>query len=117
MPTPPPVELKTQPKGLRYAFLHGDKNTPVIISDKLSDDETSRLIAVLGKHRSVFRYSLHDLKGVSPTLCTHHIPIDPASMPTREPQRRLNNVMREVMKKEVLKLFDAGIIYPVPHSN
>ena len=24
--------------------------------------------------------------------------------------------MREVVKKEVLKLLDAGIIYPVPHS-
>ena len=33
-----------------------------------------------------------------------------------EPQRRLNNVMREVVKKEVLKLLHAGIIYPVPHS-
>jgi hypothetical protein len=116
VPTPPPVELKTLPEGLRYAFLHGDKNTPVIISDKLSNDETSQLIAVLEKRRSVFGYSLQDLKGVSPTLCTHRIPIDPASTPTREPQRRLNNAMREVVKKEVLKLFHAGIIYPVPHS-
>ena len=32
-----------------------------------------------------------------------------------EPQRRLNNAMRDV-KKEVLKLLHAGIIYPVPHS-
>jgi len=46
VPTPPPVERKTLPKGLRYPFLHGDKNMPVIMSDKLSDDETSRLIAV-----------------------------------------------------------------------
>ena len=28
----------------------------------------------------------------------------------------LNNAMREVVKKEVLKLYRAGIIYPVPHS-
>jgi len=117
VPSPPLVELKTLPEGLRYAFLHGDKNTPIIVSDKLSNDETSRLIAVLEKLRSVFGYSLQDLKGVSPTLCTHRIPIDPASTPTREPQRRLNNAMREVVKKEVLKLFHAGIIYPVPHSD
>ena len=49
-------------------------------------------------------------------LCTHHIPIDPASTPSREPQHRLNNMMREVMKKEVLKLH-TEIIYPMPHSN
>jgi len=117
VPTPPPVELKTLPEGFRYAFLHGDKNMPVIISDKLSHDETSRLIDVLEKRRSVFGYSLQDLKGVSPTLCTHRIPIDPTSTSTREPQRRLNNAMREVMKKEVLKLFHARIIYPIPHSD
>ena len=50
-------------------------------------------------------------------LCTHRIPIDPASTPSHKPQCRLNNTMREVMKKEVLKLLHAGIIYPVPHSN
>jgi hypothetical protein len=87
VPTPPPVELKPLPVGLRYAFLNGDKNTPIIISDKLSDEETSKLIAILEKHRSVFGYSLQDLKGISPTLCTHRIPIDPASTPSREPQR------------------------------
>ena len=58
VPTQPPVELKSLPIGLRYAFLNGDKETPVIISDKLSDEETSKLIAILEKHRSVFEYSL-----------------------------------------------------------
>jgi hypothetical protein len=74
------------------------------------------LITVLEKHRSAFGYSLQDLKGINPALCTHHIPIDPDVLPSREPQRRLNNAMREVVKKEVLKLLHVGIIYPVPHS-
>jgi hypothetical protein len=43
--------------------------------------------------------------------------IDPSSTPSQEPQRRLNNAMREVMKKEVLKLLHARIIYPIPHSD
>jgi hypothetical protein len=77
----------------------------------------SKLIAFLEKHRSVFGYSLPDLKGINPTLCTHRIPIDPASTPSHEPQRRLNNGMREVVKKEVLKLLHVGIIYPILHSD
>ena len=117
LPTQPPVELKPLPTGLRDAFLNGDKETPIIISDKLSNEETSKLISILEKHRSVFGYSLQDLKGISPTLCTHRIPIDPLSTPTREPQHRLNNAMREVMKKEVLKLLHSRIIYLVPHSD
>ena len=60
-------------------------------------------------------YSLQDLKGISPTLYTHRIPIEPDYTPSREPQQRLNNAMQEV-KKEVLKLLHTGIIYPMPHS-
>jgi hypothetical protein len=74
------------------------------------------LITVLEKHRLAFGYSLQDLKEISPTLCPHRIPKDPNILPSREPQRRLNNAMREVVKEEVLKLLHARIIYPVPRS-
>jgi hypothetical protein len=88
----------------------------VIINDQLTQEETHRLITILEKHRSAFGYSLQDLKGINPALCTHRIPTNPDVLPSREPQRRLNNAMREVVKKEVLKLLHTGIIYPVPHS-
>jgi hypothetical protein len=74
----------------------------MIISDKLSQEETFRLITILEKHRPAFGYSLQDLKGINPALCTHCIPTDLDFIPSREPQRRLNNAMREVVKKEVL---------------
>ena len=115
-PSQPPIELKPLPSVLRYAFLNSDVESPVIISDKLSEEETNKLIAVLEKHRSVLGYTLQDLKGISPALCTHRIPLDPAIAPSRETQRRLNIAMREVVKKEILKLLDVGIIYPIPHS-
>jgi len=88
----------------------------IIINDKFTQEQTLRLITVLEKHHSVFGYSLQDLTGISPMICTHRIPTDPSVSPSRDPQRRLNNAMRKVVKKEVIKLLDAGIIYPVPHS-
>jgi len=88
----------------------------VIISDKLTQEQTLRLMTILEKHHSVFGYSLYDLTGISPMICTHDIPTDPSVSPSREPEHRLNNVMREVVKKEVIKLLHAGIIYLVPHS-
>jgi hypothetical protein len=115
-PKGPPIELKPLPLGLKYVFLHGNRETPVIISDKLSEVETQQLITVLETHRLVLGYSVQVLKGISPTLCTHRIPIEPNATPSREPQRRLNNNMRKVVKNEVLKLLHAGIIYPVPNS-
>jgi hypothetical protein len=108
--------LKPFPSGLKYTFLNNDRESPVIISDKLSKDKTLWLLTILERHRSAFGYSLKDLKGISPALCTHRIPIDPTYPPSREPQHRLNNAMREVVKTEVLKLLHAGIIYHVPHS-
>ena len=85
-PSQPSIELKPLPSGLKYVFLNHDPETPVIISDKLSKEEVSRLTTVLERHRSIFGYLLQDLKGISPTLCTHRIPIDPDSTPSRKPQ-------------------------------
>jgi len=98
-PPKPPIVLKPLPLGLKYAFLNNDRESPMIISDKLSKDETLWLLTILEKHHSALGYSLEDLKGISPTLCNHRIPIDPACSPSWEPQHRLNNVMREVVKK------------------
>ena len=50
-PSRPPIELKPLPSGLRYAFLNSDVESPVIISDKLTEEETHKLIAILQKHR------------------------------------------------------------------
>lgn len=34
-----------------------------------------------------------------------------------QPQRRLNPIMKEVVRKEVIKLLDAGLIYPISDSS
>ena len=112
----PPIELKTLPPGLTYAFLNNNPEFLVIISDKLTQEQTLRLMTILEKHHSVFGYSLQDLRGISPMTCTHRIPTDPSVSPSREPQRRLNNAMREVFQKEDIKLLHGGIIYPVLHG-
>jgi hypothetical protein len=57
-PPKPTIEFKPLPSGLRYAFLNNDPDSLVIISDKLSQEESLRLLTVLEKHRSAFGYSL-----------------------------------------------------------
>jgi hypothetical protein len=81
-----PVELKQLPLGLQYVFPNDDHETTVIISDKLSNDKTRRLVATLEKYRSVIGYSLKDLKGISESLCTHRIPMEQDYKPVREHQ-------------------------------
>jgi hypothetical protein len=84
-PPKPTIELKPLPSDLRYAFLNNNQDSPMIIIDKLSQKETLHLLTVSEKHRSTFGYSLQYLKGISPALCTHRIPTDPDSIPSREP--------------------------------
>jgi hypothetical protein len=115
-PKTPYVELKQLPPGLQYLFLNGDQETLVIMSDKLSHEETQKLVATLEKYRSIIGYSLKDLKGIRMSLCTHRIPMDQDNKAIWERQRRLNNVIKEVVKKEVLKLLKVGDIYPVSNS-
>jgi hypothetical protein len=112
----PDIELRPLPKGLKYEFLGADKTYPVIVSDELSLEEMDKLLNLLRKHKKVIGYSISDLKGISPAFCAHRIPLEEQCKPVVEPQRRLSHAMREVVKKEVIKLLDAGIIYPVPHS-
>jgi hypothetical protein len=114
-PQAPEVDLKPLPKGLKYEFLGPDKTYPVIVSDELSPEENEALLILLKKHREVIGYSINDLKGISPAFCTHRIPMEDQCKPVVDHQRRLTHAMREVAKKEVIKLLDAGIIYPVPH--
>jgi hypothetical protein len=115
-PQVPEVDLKPLPKGLKYKFLGPDKTYLVIVSDELSPEENEELLIVLKKHRKVIGYSINDLKGLSPAFCTHRIPMEDQCKPVVDHERRLTHSMREVVKKEIIKLLDAGIIYPVPHS-
>ena len=70
----------------------------------------------LKKHRAAIGYTLDDLKGISPTLCQHKIKLEKDAKPVVDHQRRLNPKMKEVVRNEILKLMEAGIIYPVADS-
>ena len=47
----------------------------------------------------------------------HYIHLDENAKPTRKMQHWLNPNMKEVIRTEVLKLLDAGIIYPISDSS
>ncbi|KAK1647520.1 hypothetical protein QYE76_065325 [Lolium multiflorum] len=119
--TPPPkedpvFELKPLPDNLKYAHIDDKKIYPVIISSKLSEIEEERLLEILKKHRGAIGYTLDDLKGISPSICQHAINMEDDAKPVVEHQRRLIPKMKEVVRNEVLKLLEAGIIYPIADS-
>jgi len=47
----------------------------------------------------------------------HNINLEANYKPVRQPQRRLNPIIKEEVRKEVLKLLEAGLIYPISDSS
>ncbi|XP_074270755.1 uncharacterized protein LOC141594650 [Silene latifolia] len=113
---PPIVELKPLPSHLKYAFPGNEETLPVIISSKLTKEQEEALIRVLKQHKEAIGWTMADIKGISPTLCMHRILLEDEAKPVRQPQRRLNPPMMDVVNKEVLKLLHVGMIYPVSDS-
>ena len=74
------------------------------------------MVDMLREHKSALGWTIADIKGISPLIYSHQINLEDGAIPRRDPQRRLNPTMKEVVKNEVLKLLDAGIIYPVADS-
>ncbi|CAN6560291.1 unnamed protein product [Malus baccata var. baccata] len=112
----PVLELKPLPDHLKYAFLGEEETLPIIVSSSLMALEEEKLIRVLKEHKTAIGWTLADIKGISPTTCMHRIFLEEGAKPTREAQRRLNAPMMEVVKKEIIKLLDCGVIYPISDS-
>uniref|UniRef100_A0A2N9GZ56 Retrotransposon gag domain-containing protein n=1 Tax=Fagus sylvatica TaxID=28930 RepID=A0A2N9GZ56_FAGSY len=112
----PKLELKQLPSELKYAFLESGDTFPVVISSKLTVEQEGSLVQLLKKHKTAIGWTIADIKGISPLVCTHKLHFEEEVKTSREPQRRLNPNMKEVVKSEVLKLLDAGIIYPIADS-
>ena len=113
---PPSLELTPLPDHLKYAYLDTEQRLPVIISSNLREDQEEKLLYVLRVHKKAIGWTLADIPGISPAICMHRILLEDESKPVRQPQRRLNPTILDVVKKEVTKLLTAGIIYPISDS-
>ena len=110
------MELKPLPSNLRYAFLDSNFKFPFIINSSLPSSNVDALCDELNSHKNTIGYSINDLKGISPKICIHRILLENHAKPSIEGQRRLNPTLKEVVRKEVTKLLDNGIIYSISDS-
>ncbi|GJZ69453.1 hypothetical protein Tco_0633003 [Tanacetum coccineum] len=112
----PELELKDLPSHLEYAFLEGTDKLPVIIAKNIKEDEKVLLLKVLKKHKRAIVWKISDIKDIDPQFCTHKILMEDDSKLAIQHQRRVNPKIHEVIKKEVIKLLNAGLIYPISDS-
>nr|GEX27419.1 reverse transcriptase domain-containing protein [Tanacetum cinerariifolium] len=104
--TLPPQELKVvEPTNEKYS-----------IDEPPVDEEKIALIKVLKSHKQALAWQLSDIKGIDPEFCTYKILMEDDFKLAVQHQRRVNPKIHEVIKKEVLKLLDAGLIYLISDS-
>nr|GEU28845.1 reverse transcriptase domain-containing protein [Tanacetum cinerariifolium] len=113
---PPELELKELPSHREYAFLEDSNKLSVIIAKNLKDVEREALINVLKSHKRAIAWKIFNIKGIEPRFYTHKILMEDDYKPTVQSQRRVNPKIHDVIKKEVIKLLDAGMIYPISDS-
>ena len=92
--------LKELIEHLKYAFLQLEKGKPVIITDGLTKLEEHKLLETLRKYKEVIAWSIEDLKGINPSIYMHKILMEENAKTSIEYHRRLNPVMKEVVRKE-----------------
>ncbi|CAN6544105.1 unnamed protein product [Malus baccata var. baccata] len=79
--------------------------------DDLSEDALEKTLT------TAIGWTLTDIKGIIPTTCMHRILLEEGAKPSREAQCRLNPPMMDVVKKEIIKLVDCRVIYPISDSH
>ncbi|GJV06707.1 reverse transcriptase domain-containing protein [Tanacetum coccineum] len=95
---------------------HGNEKLSVIIAKNLDEDEKDKLLTVLKSHKRAIAWKISDIKGIDPQFYTHKILMEDDFKPQVQHQRRVNPKIHEVIKKEVIKLLDAGLIDPISDS-
>nr|GEU98535.1 DNA-directed DNA polymerase [Tanacetum cinerariifolium] len=110
------VELKDLPPHVKYAFLESDDKLLVVIAKDLNMEEKTALITVLKLHKHSIAWKLSDIKGIDPEFCTHKILMEEDFEPVAQHQKKIIPKIYDVIKQEVLKLLDAGLLYPISDS-
>lgn len=79
------VKLAKLLEGLKHVFLGANETFPVIISSKLDALQEQRLVNMLREHKAALGWTIADIKGISPLICSHHIHLEDETIPRRDP--------------------------------
>ncbi|KAA3473743.1 Retrovirus-related Pol polyprotein from transposon 297 family [Gossypium australe] len=110
------LELEVLPSHLKYVYLGDCSTLPTVISTELTKNQEEQLITILKKFKKAIGWTIVDIRGISP-FCMHKIILEEGERARIDGKRRLNPIMKEVVRKEVIKWLDAGIIYSISDSS
>ena len=84
---PQQLDLKPLPADLKYAFLEENEQCSVVISSLLTTAQEHNLLHLLKKNKQALGWKFSNLKGINPSICTHHIYLEEESKAVRQPAK------------------------------
>ena len=106
------LELKALLEHLKYAYLGEHYILPVIIASYLTGGQEESLMSVLRREKEAIGWTMSDIKEISPAIVPHHIHLNNDTTPKRDPQRRLNPIMQDAVKRKFSIFWTMGSIIP-----
>ncbi|XP_015158401.1 uncharacterized protein [Solanum tuberosum] len=113
----PVLELKQLPNHHMYVFLGTNNTLPVILAADVNEEQVQEVIKVLRRYKRAIGWTIADIIGIPPGICTNKIQLEEDCSLSIEHQRRLNPPMQEVVKKEIIKWLDVGVVYPISDNH
>ncbi|KAH9311205.1 hypothetical protein KI387_026240 [Taxus chinensis] len=82
-----------------------------------TSEEKEAFIKLCQEYHDIFSWSCKDLRGFDLSMAQHTIELDPNSKPIRQKQRPINLKIEPLMRKELTKIVEACIIFPIRNSS
>ena len=82
------------------------------INSDLEVSQEKKLVELLRKYSKAFAWDYTNMPCIHPDTCTHHIYMEDNVRPIQQPQRRMNHMLKEIVKDELQKLFKVDFILP-----
>lgn len=98
----PKIELKSLPSHLKYAFLGENDICLVILFTGLSDVREKEALTVLERMKKVIGWKISNITGMNPIFYMHKIYMEDGYKASVQHLRRMNYVMKKVVKKKSL---------------
>jgi hypothetical protein len=73
---------------------------PLYINYNLELEQKTQVIEMFQREFDAFAWDYADMKGINPDTCTHHIYTNDRIRPVRQPQRRMNPTLKDIVKEE-----------------
>ena len=115
-----PTNRKMRSSSLMYEFVNlGTEKDPKNVNLGLgcSPQEKVAFVKLFKEYKDVFAWTYGDLKTFDTNAMQHVIPLEKDVKPYQQKLRKMHPSLEPLVKKELNKMLDAKIIFPIRHTH